>query len=403
MRQRYRIAHVITRLDLGGAQENTLYCVRHHARSRFDVELIAGAGGELDSEAGRIPEARVQLAPYLRHEIAPAADVLALLRLVRHFSKARVDLVHTHSSKAGLLGRLAARLAGVPAVVHTVHGWSFNRTQPSAVQTAFVGLERAVAPLADRLVVVSEHDAREGRSRHIGRPDQYTLVRSGIDAAAYGVAPADRESVRRSLGIEPHHVLVGTLACLKPQKAPLDFVRAAAAARTHHPELRFVVAGDGPLREAASREIAELGLAGIVQLLGWRRDVAALLGAMDVFLLTSRFEGLPRAVLQAMAAGVPVVATAVNGTPEAVRDRASGLLVPPEAPERAAEAVIELVRDPGLRARCIAGGRAALGDGFDIRRMVHRLEEIYISLLSASHGADGRSAGAGAPWPEETA
>src|SRR5262245_36717892 len=216
VRRPLRIAHVITRLDLGGAQENTLYCVRHHERSRFDVELLAGSGGELDGEAARIPEARLRLAPYLKHEIAPALDALALLRLARHFARGRVDLVHTHSSKAGLLGRLAARLAGVPAVVHTVHGWSFNRTQPPAVHAAFVALERALAPLADRLVVVSEHDREQGRSRHIGRPDQYVLVRSGIEAAIYGAARADRETVRRLLGIEPHHVLVGTLACLKP-------------------------------------------------------------------------------------------------------------------------------------------------------------------------------------------
>jgi glycosyltransferase involved in cell wall biosynthesis len=381
MARKYKLVHLITRLDLGGAQQNTLFCVRHHDRERFDVELVAGRGGVLDEDARAIADAEVRIVPYLKHAISPWSDLTALFRLRSHFRSRGVDLVHTHSSKAGIVGRLAAVLAGVPVVVHTAHGWSFNRTQPSGVRRGFVMLERMAAPVTDRLIMVSQNNLDEGLALRIGRARQYAVVRSGIDVAEFRGMGRGRDTVRAELGCEPHHVLVGTVACLKPQKGPLDFVRAAAAAHARCDRLRFVMAGDGELRAEVEALARQLGLGGVLRVLGWRRDVADLLHAMDVFLLTSRFEGLPRVVLQAMAAGVPIVATAVGGTPEVVRDGRSGLLVPPESPEMAADRVLELAADPDLRRRYVDEARRALGDTFDIHRMVRDLERVYISLL----------------------
>jgi len=373
--------HVITRLDLGGAQQNTLFCVRHHDRTCFDVALLAGSGGVLDDEARALEVAHVSIVPYLKHPVSPVSDLQALIRLTAHLRASRPDLVHTHSSKAGILGRLAARLAGVPAVVHTAHGWSFNRTQSDRVRRRNIALERLAASWTDRLIVVSERGRQEGIELEIGHPRQYAVVHSGIDAAEFETPRRSREVARDQLGLTPEQLLVGTVACLKPQKAPLDFVRAAAEAYARCDRLRFVVAGDGEQRDEVEQLIDRLGLRGIVRLLGWRRDVPDLLHAMDVFLLTSRFEGLPRVLLQAMAAGVPVVATAVDGTPEVVRDGRSGLLIPPRDARAAADRVLELIRDPELRARCVDGGRRVLTRGFDIHRMVGDLERIYISLL----------------------
>ena len=381
MGRRYRIVHLITRLDLGGAQQNTLFCVGHHDRRRFDVELIAGRGGLLDDDARALPDAAVHLVPYLKHPIAPWWDVKALFALRAHFKRREIDLVHTHSSKAGLVGRIAARLAGVPVVVHTAHGWSFNRTQPAHLRRAFATLERIGAVLSDRLVMVSRRNLDEGLAHGIGRPGQYTLVRSGIDVAAHGRPARDREAMRTALGVESDQILVGTIACFKPQKAPLDFVRAAAAAHARCDRLRFVMAGDGELREDVAALVRELGLQEIIRPLGWRRDVVDLLHAMDVFLLTSRHEGLPRVVLQAMAAGCPVVATDVDGTPEVVRDGRTGLLIPPERPQQAAERLLELVGDGLLRQRIAEQALRELQGGFDIHGMVRTLERIYISLL----------------------
>jgi glycosyltransferase involved in cell wall biosynthesis len=379
--RRFRVAHVITRLELGGAQQNTLYCARHHDRERFDVELIAGRGGRLDAEALAIDDARVHLVPYLVHPVAPRRDLQAVLRLRAHFRRRRIDLVHTHSSKAGIVGRIAAHLAGVPAVVHTVHGWSFNDTQPPARRRAYVALERLAGALSDRLLVVAERHRDVGLAAGIARPDRYAVLRSGIDAAGFRVPLRSPAVVRGELGFAREHKVVGTVACLKPQKAPLDFVETAARASAADPRLRFFIAGDGELRGAVLERIAALGLDGKVRLLGWREDVVDLLHAADLFLLTSLFEGLPRAVLQAMAAGTPVVATAVDGTPEVVQHERTGLLVAPGDPASASAAVLRMLGDAGLARACVGAARQRLDASFDVRQMLGDLERTYLELL----------------------
>lgn len=382
MQRKYRILHLITRLDLGGAQQNTLFCTAHHDRERFEVELIAGRGGLLDDDASRIDGARVQIVSWLRHAVTPTQDLGALIRLRNYLKSRRIDLIHTHSSKAGIIGRWAAHLAGVPRVVHTVHGWSFNDTQPPARRRAYINLERSAAKVSDRLIVVASRNKEQGLTLGIGDAAKYELLHSGIDTAEFAHPTVAREQVREDLGFEPDQFVVGSLSCLKPQKAPLDFVRAAAAAHLENPRLRFFLAGDGELRPAVEALIGELGLEGVVRVLGWRRDAVDLLHAMDLFLLTSRFEGLPRAVLQAMGAGVPVVATAVDGTPEIVEHERTGLLVPAGRPDDAAAAIVRLAGDSALRSRCIEAARKRLNASFDIRVMVRRLDRLYLSLLN---------------------
>jgi glycosyltransferase involved in cell wall biosynthesis len=387
MQRKYRILHLITRLDLGGAQQNTLFCTAHHDRRRFEVELIAGAGGILDDEARRIPDARVQVVPWLKHAVDPPRDVTALLKLGAYLKSRQIDLLHTHSSKAGILGRWAAHLAGVPSVVHTVHGWSFNETQPPGRRRAYIQLEKLTGTISDRLIVVASRNREQGLTLGIGRPEQYELLHSGIDADEFNRPTTARERVREALGFDSDHVVVGTLCCLKPQKAPLDFVRAAAAAHEKDQRLRFFIAGDGEQRSEVEALSRELGVTDVVRVLGWRRDAVDLLHAMDLFLLTSRYEGLPRAVLQAMAAGVPVIATAVDGTPEIVEDGRTGVLVPAGRPDEVAAAILRLAEDSTLRAGFIAEARQRLDASFDIRVMVRRLDRLYLSLLNGNSGA----------------
>ena len=382
MQRKRRILHVITLLELGGAQQNTLFCTAHHDRERFEVGLLAGRGGMLDDDAQGIPDARVRLVPWLRHSISPFWDLLALFRLRAHLREAQVDLVHTHSSKAGILGRLAAWWAGVPAVVHTVHGWSFNDMQGVLQRRAYIALERLAAKFTDRILVVAEAHRDCGLRHGIGTPEQYAVLRSGIDVQAFSTRRRPRDVVRRELGFNGEHTVVGTIACLKPQKAPLDFVRAAAAAHAQNEMLRFFIAGDGRLQPQVESEIHDRGMQGIIVTLGWRDDVADLLHASDVFLLTSLFEGLPRVVLQAMAAGVPVVATAVDGTPEVVEDGVTGLLTPPGDPVAAAERVLRMASDAELRTRCVDEARRRLTGEFDIHGMVQELDRLYAELLS---------------------
>lgn len=384
--RRPRIVHLITRLELGGAQQNTLYCVEHHDRSRFDVGLWAGEGGILDQQARAVRNADVRVLPWLAHPIAPGRDLVAVARLAAMMTD--VDLVHTHSSKAGILGRTAARWAGVPAVVHTVHGWSFNDVQSVPTRRAYVEMERAAARFTDRLVCVSRADRAKGLALGIGHESQYRIVRSGIDPAAYLASAGARERMRSRLGFAPGDVVVASIANFKTQKGPLDFVEAARLAHAQARQLKFFIAGDGELRDEVVRAIGRAGLQEVVTLLGWRQDVPDLLAAADIFLLTSLFEGLPRAVLQAMAASVPVVVTDTGGTAEVVAHGVSGYLVPPGRPREAADAVVRLAGDPAARRSFAASALALLGGEFDIRRMVKDLESIYEDLLGPPPAAD---------------
>jgi len=374
-----KVVHLITRLELGGAQQNTLFCVEHHDRTRFAVGLWAGEGGMLDEQARALGGADVRILTWLVHPIAPARDATAIMRLASMLRD--VDVVHTHSSKAGILGRAAARVAGVPGVVHTVHGWSFNDAQPAVVRRFYMEAERAAARVTDRIVCVSVFDRNRGLASGIGHPSQYRVLRSGIDASLYVAPVGARERLRATLGVAPQDVLVGSIANFKPQKGPLDFIEAARRARSSEPRLRFFMAGDGALRPAVERAIVDADLGGAVHLLGWRDDVPELLASMDILLLTSLFEGLPRVVLQAMAASVPVVATDTGGVAEVVIERETGRLVPPGVPAAAAEAIVALARDEGMRRRIATAARSRLGDEFDNRRMVRDLEALYDEVL----------------------
>jgi glycosyltransferase involved in cell wall biosynthesis len=314
-------------------------------------------------------------------------DLAAIHRLRRYMEDRRIDVVHTHSSKAGILGRLAAHLARVPLVIHTVHGWSFNDTQPPALRSVYAQLERSIAPLTDRVITVSSQNRETGLARGIGESEQYAVIRSGIEIGDWDRPRRDRAAVRTELGFDPHHRVVGTVSCLKSQKAPLDFVRVAAAASSRNPDLRFFIAGDGELRAETAREIERLGLQEVVRLLGWRRDVVDLLHAMDVFLLTSRYEGLPRSVLQAVASGTPVVASAVDGTPEVIRHGQTGMLFQPGRIDEAAECLARLLDDDALAAGCADRARSRLTEEFEIGEMVRRLDRLYLDRLDARQGS----------------
>jgi glycosyltransferase involved in cell wall biosynthesis len=312
--------------------------------------------------------------------VRPWKDVVALIRLWSFFRRGRWDVVHTHSSKAGILGRVAARLAGVPVVVHTVHGWGFTPEQPAWVFRLFVWAERFCARCCDVMVVVTAEDRKDGLARGIGRPHQYGLIRSGIEIEVYRDAPVTREEARAALDLPANAFVVGSVGRLSPQKAPLDLVEGFALVARARSDARLVLVGDGPLRREVEDRLSSAGLGHRVQLLGIRRDVPRLLRAFDVFALSSRWEGLPRVFPQAMAAGLPIVATRVDGAVDAIVDGESGLLVDVGDAAALGRALLALAEDPDRRRRM---GRAGLArvDEFSATRMVRELEALYGELL----------------------
>lgn len=375
------VCHIITKLELGGAQQNTLFTVAHLDPAKFRPILITGEPGLLDGEARKLPGVEFHQIPSMVREIRPLEDLRALFALTRLLRRLKPAIVHTHSSKAGILGRVAARLAGVPVIVHSIHGYGFTRFQSFPVRRMLMALECLAAKITTRFFAVSEANRRLGVELGLFPDDRCVVIRSGVDLAAIRKTGVDTTAKKRELGLEPGRPVVGMVAPMKPQKAPLDFVRVAARVAAKKPETQFLFVGDGDLREAMEADIARLDLMKSFRLAGWRRDVPAIMRCLDVFVLTSLWEGLPRVYLEALASGVPVVGTRVDGASEVVRDGVNGYLLAPGDVQGLADRVLSLLANPTLAADMGRRGES-LPQEFDIHDMVRRQEEEYDRLLA---------------------
>jgi glycosyltransferase involved in cell wall biosynthesis len=350
--RRPRLLVLITLAEAGGAQTYVAGLLPALA-GRFEVTVAAHGDGPLRDAA---LAAGVRFVPlrHVRRDLHPPRDLLGLLELVVLMRRLRPDIVHANSSKAGVLGRVAAVVTRVPIRIFTVHGWAFKAYR-GAASTLYRWADRLTAPLTTATICVAEGERAAGLAARTCRADRTVVIPNGVDTTAGADPPVDT-----SAGDGPLIISVGRLAA---PKDPLTLVRALAALETR-PEALLV--GDGPDRSAVEQEIAARGLAGAVSVAGERRDVARLLADADVFVLSTRSEGAPMSILEAMAAGLPVVASAVGGVPELVDDGETGLLVPPGDPTVLAAALDRLLADPDLRTRLGAAGRERARTRFDI-------------------------------------
>jgi len=373
-----RVAHLITLLEPGGAQRNTLYTVTHLDRALFRPALICGRGGGLDEEA-EASGTPVTFVDDLVRPMGPWRDMRALGVLTRTLRAMRPDIVHTHSSKAGILGRLAAWRAKVPVIVHTVHGFGFHPQQWPPKRALFIGMERLVARLTTHFILVSEANRQQGEALGLFTREATSLIRSGVDLARYRDALPDRQGLQERWGVPLDAPLVGMVGCLKPQKAPQDFVEVARRVSQASPDCHFLLVGDGVLRSEVEQAVRSAGLSERFHLCGWRDDVHRLLKSLDVLVHTSRWEGLARVLPESLSAGVPVVVTCVDGAPDVVRDGVNGFLAEPGDVRTMASRTVELLSDAALRRRFGEAGLAGQEE-FEIEYMVRRQEELYLRL-----------------------
>ncbi|MFA5090317.1 MAG: glycosyltransferase family 4 protein [Candidatus Omnitrophota bacterium] len=377
--QPINLLYAITKLELGGAQKQLLSLLSCLDRDKFRPFLFTAKEGLLIEEACRINGITLKKSRFLERRINPVKDVLAVVELYRFIKRNNIAIVHTHSSKAGVVGRLAARLAGIDSVVHTVHGWSFNDYQPRWIRLFFIFLERICAQFSAKLIVVSRFDRRRGLKNRIGQPDKYTVISYGVDQNEFN--PSVRTSLREELGIGERDLLVGMVACLKPQKSPVDFLRLAYLSKGSSPRVKFVLVGDGGERGRIERLIRTLNLEQEVFLLGWRKDIAQIIQAMDILVLTSLWEGLPVAILEAMACAKPIVATHTGGIEEVIIDGKTGFLVAPKDISGMFNKVAVLFGSEALRKAIGRDARVALGDGFLVDSMAAATQDLYSALL----------------------
>lgn len=385
-----RICHVITRLIIGGAQENTVLSCRGLVERGHEVTLIAGPEtgpeGSLWDDAKR-SGARLVTVPTLRRAVSLRNDVAARRDLIARFRELAPDVVHTHSSKAGILGRSAAAAAGVPVVVHTVHGMSFNRTQPAVVQLVYRLLERRAARQTSGFVSVADAMTTQCVAAGIAPAERFVTIRSGMQTDSFTPDEHTRRAVRAAWSVADDEVVVMTVARLFRNKGYEELIEALPRAVSAADNLRFVWVGDGADRTRYERALEGLGLRDRVRLEGLvpPTEVARLLNGADILAHASRWEGLPRAVVQGLLMRVPAVAFDNDGSPEVVVTGETGVLVPLGDAAGIADALIRLAGEPELRRRCGEVGRRRCLVAFDWRTMVAGLDAYY-HLLSGPTG-----------------
>ncbi len=379
-----RVLHPITRLTLGGSSENTIASCVTLNRAGYDCIL---ATSFRESDASSLADARrrgcrVVDIPAMGREVAPVADLTALAQLVRLIRRERPAIVHTHTSKAGFIGRLAAVIARVPAVIHQPHGHIFYGYYSPRRTAVFTALERQAARWTDRIITLTDRGAAEHLARGIGRAEQYVAVPSGVPIAELRAsAPAPGEA-RARLGLQPHAFVVVGLGRLVPIKGFDLLVRALPAVAAQLPSARVLLVGDGAERGHLAAIAASLGVAERLRMTGETTDVAAYLSAADVVAVPSRNEGMGRVIVEAMALGLPVVATAVGGIPDVVTDGECGRLVGPEDVDALAVALVELGRDPALR-RKLGEAAARRAEAFSTAVAGEKLVAVYAALVRA--------------------
>ena len=383
-----RVLHVITRLIVGGAQENTLYtAIGQHGTPGLRVTLLSGIDdgpeGNLHEQAYRAG-VDLQLMKELVRPIAPATDAIALAKLVAFIRRGKFDVVHTHSSKAGILGRIAARAAGVPIVVHTLHSLVFGEHATARQNALYVPLKRMCAPLTHRLISVCDATKNGAIAAGIGKPEQHCTIFSG-----FAIEPFLRvreqvsvEEAKSRVGLAPDSLVVGKVARMFHQKGHDHFMNAARAIAAAQPHARFLLVGDGVLRRELEKQAREMGIADRFVFAGLVApdSVPVLMQAMDVVVHTSIREGLARVIPQASAVGKPVVGFALDGTPEAIENGVSGFCTKPYDPGEVAARVLEILDDGPRRAKMGEAGRAFAAANFSVEVMVARVNAVYREL-----------------------
>lgn len=369
---------IITRLDRGGSAESTLYLAEALVRRGHRVTLVTGKtlDPQEDFTAFRrrtgIP---LILVPCLQRRINPWSDTLAFIKLVALMQAVRPEVVHTHTSKAAFLGRLAARWLRVPAIIHTPHGHVFYGYFGPLTTRLYAGLERWAAHFTDRIIALTERGKREHLARKIGTARQFAVIPCGIRLEKYRRAARTNGVLRRAFGFSDRDIVIGWVGRLVPIKACDVFLHACRRVMDTCPEARFLVVGDGELRPVLQNLSQRLGLEGRVVFTGLREDIPQVLHSLDLYVHTARNEGLGRTILEAMASEVPVIAAEVGGVPDIVVE-GTGSLVKPGDPGDLARRMVECIRDAKNGATMVRQARKRVR-GFAIRRMVDETEEIY--------------------------
>jgi glycosyltransferase involved in cell wall biosynthesis len=372
------LLHVITRLSLGGSARNTIDSAAAAVRAGYRTILATGPSGtEVDvTVAAEKTGSEVVVIPSFRRQVSPIHDLRALIQTMGFIRREHVQIVHTHTSKAGFIGRLAAYLSRVPVIIHTPHGHIFHDYYGRTLTRFFILLERFAARLSDRIVVLTDRGAEEHLARGIGRPHQYVTIPSGVDIQALRARAPTREQARKHLGWKEEKLYLLGIGRFVPVKGFDIALEAMPDVLKVVPEAHLILKGNGPERHALERAARDLAVQDKLTFVEASERVVPYISAADVLVMPSRNEGMGRVIVEAMSVGLPVVATRVGGIPDVVADGDSGNLVAPENPRALAQALIELLQDPHKRAELGECGKKR-AERFSLPRMESLLLQLY--------------------------
>ncbi|MBN1981402.1 MAG: glycosyltransferase family 4 protein [Chitinivibrionales bacterium] len=378
-KRQFSILHLITRLDCGGSAENTLLTAIGLAQRHHRVTVMYGSNSPPSRTEERARQAGVTFVQCqkLIRAISPIIDLVAFFHIYRHVRRNRYDILHTHTSKAGIIGRVCGKLARVPCVVHTPHGHVFYGYFSNLMTCLFVFLERLFMKWTDAQIALTQKEKEDYLCRHIGSPQRIPVIYSGIDLESFSVSPQNKKSLRDQLDLSDSHFVILTVARLVPIKNHNLIIAAASVLTQLRAALRFVFVGDGELRQELQENISREGLDEMFVLLGWREDVAALLHAGDCFVLCSKNEGMGRVFIEAQACGLPVIGSRVCGIPEVIDEGRTGYLVDPHDPQELAKAIKMVYTRKDHRDTLIHNCQQWITHRFSAECMVDKIEAVY--------------------------
>ena len=386
-----KVLHIITRLDMGGSAQNTLLSCKKLSR---DYRLVLVHGLALESKMTRcekwvvakgVSEAersgvKVISLPTMVRSIQPVKDLKALHSLYRLIKRENPDIVHTHSSKAGVLGRLAAKLAGVPHIVHTPHGHVFYGHFHPAAARIFLWIERVFAMFTDRIVALTEGEKNDYVNLAVCPPSKLLKIHSGVDLKHFTQTNEDVAEKKKALGIRPTGPVIGFVGWLLSIKGPMYLLKAMESVWRAHPNTTLVFVGKGDLDQKLKAEAGKMNVDGRVKFLGWRPDVEEIMPIFDIFVLPSLNEGMGRVLVEAMVAGKPIVASRVGGIPDLVKHNENGLLVPPADAAALANSLNQLLDDPNTAERIGAQGRSSC-HRLSLDAMIEKIDKMYSEMI----------------------
>lgn len=378
--RKIRVLHVITRLIRGGADENTAFTVEGVDQERYESDLLAGRGSEVTGFSDRLKQ-HTRVLPELVRDPHPWYDLVALAKMVRIIRKGKYDIVHTHTAKAGFLGRLASRIAGVPHVVHTLHGVTFHDHVSAPVRRIYVWMERLAARYCDVMITVGEDVKRKYLAESIGSSEQYVTIASGMDTQSFEDAYADptraRDAVRAEFGFTDDEIVLGMVSRLEPRKGYCYLFEAMRQLAPDFPHLRLLVVGEGAQHQELEADVARLGLSERVVFAGYRDDIARAISAFDVATLTSLWEGLPRVLVQYSLLEKPIVTFEVEGSREIVDDGVNGYVVALKDTAALVDRLRRVIANAELRQSFGQRSRQHVLGRWDVERMVESITRVY--------------------------